>query len=145
MSFHSTGRALSLLSLKHSIKKIIIYDKFTSTICTCALASRLVGLGACTQSLAPGPSLMTVWVLTLRPRPARLPSVCHSHACQSVTGTECEMVPSAADPKAKGIQLKKKMQSPGNVVSTWASEIIKHGHHQIIKSSNSAFIHPQRF
>lgn len=76
--------------------KIIIYDKFTSTICACVLASRMVGLGACTQSLDPGPSLMTVWVLTLRPRPARLPSVCHSHAHQSVShrngmwnGSEC--------------------------------------------------------
>lgn len=39
---------------------------------------------------------------TFRPRPVRLPSVCQSHAHQSVTGKECEMVQSAADPEAEG-------------------------------------------
>lgn len=38
---------------------------------------------------------------THRPTPGWLPSVCHSHAHQSVTGTECEMVRSAVDPETE--------------------------------------------
>jgi hypothetical protein len=54
--------------------------------------------------LGPGPQFNDSLSLhTHRPRPVRLPSVCHSHAHQSVTGLECEMVQSEADPKAKGL------------------------------------------